>query len=238
MIQCICRNCNTEFSVYNYRKNTAKFCSLKCASIFKNGKNHPAWKGGILVSMEKRKQYLKSYNKLNWFKNKERYSAEKKIYYINNKDKLSTYRKKRYIKNRDIILIRVKKYSIKNKEKIQKYKKEKYKSDGYYRMKHVMRTHLYLIHKTKGKKKNTKTEKLLGVSFDIAKKHIERQFSKGMSWNNYGKWHIDHIIPFSSAKTEEELKLLCHYKNLQPLWAIDNYKKKDKIPQVQLSIPI
>ena len=50
-----------------------------------------------------------------------------------------------------------------------------------------------------------------------------------MSWENQGKWHIDHITPLSSAKTEEEVYRLCHYTNLQPLWAEDNLKKGSKI---------
>ncbi len=51
-----------------------------------------------------------------------------------------------------------------------------------------------------------------------------------MSFDNYGKWHIDHIIPLSSAGNDlVKLKELCHYTNLQPLWAIDNIMKRDKI---------
>ncbi len=52
-----------------------------------------------------------------------------------------------------------------------------------------------------------------------------------MSWDNHTKygWHIDHIIPLASAKTEEELKSLCHYTNLQPLWAKENLSKGAKI---------
>jgi hypothetical protein len=50
-----------------------------------------------------------------------------------------------------------------------------------------------------------------------------------MTWDNHGEWHIDHIIPISSGKTEDEVLKLCHYTNLQPLWKEDNLKKSDKI---------
>jgi hypothetical protein len=50
-----------------------------------------------------------------------------------------------------------------------------------------------------------------------------------MSWDNHGKWHIDHIIPLASAETEEDIYRLSHYTNLQPLWAEDNWRKNSKI---------
>jgi hypothetical protein len=50
-----------------------------------------------------------------------------------------------------------------------------------------------------------------------------------MSWDNMGKWHIDHIIPISSACGEVDLIKLNHYTNLQPLWEVDNLKKSNKI---------
>jgi hypothetical protein len=53
-------------------------------------------------------------------------------------------------------------------------------------------------------------------------------FRDGMSWENKGKWHIDHIIPLSSAKTHEDVIKLCHFKNLQPLWEQENKKKGNK----------
>lgn len=73
--------------------------------------------------------------------------------------------------------------------------------------------------------KNSTTQKLIGCDWLVAKEHLENQFTDGMSWGNMGEWHIDHKIPLASASTEEELILLCHYTNLQPLWAFDNMSK-------------
>ena len=83
--------------------------------------------------------------------------------------------------------------------------------------------------KSKGYSKNTKTQKMLGVDWEVCRAHIERQFTKGMNWDNYGEWHIDHIIPLASAKNEKQLIKLCHYRNLQPLWAEDNMSKSNNI---------
>lgn len=69
-------------------------------------------------------------------------------------------------------------------------------------------------------------DELLGGDVSIIRKHIELKFKDGMSWANYGKkWHIDHIIPISLAKTMDEFRTLSHYSNLQPMWAIDNASK-------------
>jgi hypothetical protein len=70
---------------------------------------------------------------------------------------------------------------------------------------------------------------MLGVSYPEFISYFERLFVEGMSWDNHGEWHIDHIIPLSSVNTEEELIKLCYYTNLQPLWAEDNLKKGSKI---------
>ncbi|GAI33061.1 unnamed protein product, partial [marine sediment metagenome] len=59
------------------------------------------------------------------------------------------------------------------------------------------------------------------------KKHLEKRFVKGMSWKNYGKWHIDHIKPcatFNLSEKKEQRKCF-HYSNLQPLWAKENLSK-------------
>ena len=65
---------------------------------------------------------------------------------------------------------------------------------------------------------------------DDFKAYIESKFTDGMSWSNYGQWHLDHIIPLSKTDltTSEGIKLATHYTNLQPLWAKDNMSKGDK----------
>jgi hypothetical protein len=71
----------------------------------------------------------------------------------------------------------------------------------------------------------------VGCTPQELKEHLEKQFKEGMTWDNHGMygWHIDHIIPLSSATTEEELYKLCHFTNLQPLWAEENLSKGNRI---------
>jgi hypothetical protein len=63
--------------------------------------------------------------------------------------------------------------------------------------------------------------------------HISPKFQKGMTWENYGKWHIDHIIPVSAfefeKETDDQFRKCFSLNNLQPLWAHDNIVKGAKI---------
>ena len=82
----------------------------------------------------------------------------------------------------------------------------------------------------KGKRKTAKTENLLGCSYEFLKQYIESLFVDGMSWENMSQWHIDHIKPLAifDLNDVEKQKIAFNYKNLQPLWAIDNMKKGAK----------
>lgn len=73
--------------------------------------------------------------------------------------------------------------------------------------------------------------KLLGCSIEDFKLHIQSQFTKGMAWNNYGDWHIDHILPCASfdLQNENHRKMCFHYSNMRPLWKIENQMKGDRI---------
>jgi hypothetical protein len=90
----------------------------------------------------------------------------------------------------------------------------------------------------KGKVKPKSTESLLGCTFEEAKLYIEKLFKSGMSWDNYGEWHIDHIIPcasFDLTKIDEQNKCF-HYTNLQPLWKLENISKGAKLLYLELKV--
>lgn len=123
-------------------------------------------------------------------------------------------------------------YAKNNKEIMRKhhtaYAKKRRASDPLFKLAINVRNRIRLALKTKGFKKNHKSFDLVGCSLAELAIHIESQFKDDMSWSNQGKWHIDHKIPLSSVDTEIEILRLCHYTNLQPLWALENIKKGNK----------
>lgn len=125
----------------------------------------------------------------------------------------------------------MKRYWKENKDKLAKYQINKYYSNIKFRILVSSRNRIgkYL----KGISKSEHTKELLGCSLEELKTHLENKFKNGMSWNNYGKngWEIDHIIPCCSFDlTDLEQRKKCfHYTNLQPLWAIENRIKWNKI---------
>lgn len=85
--------------------------------------------------------------------------------------------------------------------------------------------------RTNNWKKQDSITEALGCSPKELRDHLVSKFTEKMTEQDIlnGNIHIDHIIPLSSAKTPEDLYKLTHYTNLQPLWAIDNLKKGNRI---------
>lgn len=84
-----------------------------------------------------------------------------------------------------------------------------------------------------GANKSMPTRQLLGCTLSVLRFHLEVKFTAGMTWENYGAWHIDHIRPccsFDMTKPEDQLECF-HYTNLQPLWAHDNSVKSGSLPK-------
>jgi hypothetical protein len=77
--------------------------------------------------------------------------------------------------------------------------------------------------------KSRATLEMLGCSYEHFVSHISSQFTEGMTLENYGQWHLDHITPLATASTQEDIVRLNHYTNFQPLWAKDNLSKGAKI---------
>jgi hypothetical protein len=70
----------------------------------------------------------------------------------------------------------------------------------------------------------------LGCTIKYLKIHIASKFLEGMSWNNHGEWHIDHVVPLSKfdLTNREQFLKACHFTNLQPLWEADNLRKGNR----------
>jgi hypothetical protein len=114
------------------------------------------------------------------------------------------------------------------KEWMNNYISERRNNDDIFRFKSNVRTLInssFKRNKSNNWKKKTKTENILGCKFDFFRNYIEKKFTKGMTFENYGKWHLDHIKPLALAKNQEDVIMLNHYTNFQPLWASDNFKK-------------
>lgn len=149
--------------------------------------------------------------------------------------------KKRYNLNPGPIKEKTISYYHNNKSKIREYRrnkqKEKLKTDKIYKLKRRLRNRLYYALLNKGWKKNCSFSKYIGCTYEELIQHLEKRFKPGMTWDNTEKWSIDHIIPLSSAQTEEQIYKLSHYTNLQPLWENENKIKGDKIHYSVKPIP-
>lgn len=124
-------------------------------------------------------------------------------------------------------------YKSKNKKALHSkttvYVLKRKKVDSFFAMKLRLRAVVTTAFKRSGFPKSGKTSEILGCEWDSLKIHIERQFPKGMTWENRSEWHIDHIRPIATATTEDDVIALNHFTNLRPMWAKDNIAKSDKI---------
>jgi hypothetical protein len=186
--------------------------------------------------------------------NKEKIKKQKEEWYKKNPDKV----KESVERNKESKKISNKKYATKNKNKLNiikrkwakdnpekntksksKYVKKMMINDELYKLKHYLRTSINNSIKKNGYIKKSKTHEILGCSYEEFKIYLESKFESWMRWDNRGNWDgipskpntawdIDHIIPISKAKTEEDVIRLNHYSNLQPLCSYYNrYIKKN-----------
>jgi hypothetical protein len=149
-------------------------------------------------------------------------------YRIKNKIKKAKKQKKWADQNREKYRDTLRKYRDNNREQINKDSKVRLKEDVDYKIRRNLRSRLSCAVLRRYKK--TSAVRDLGCSVEELRSYLESKFQPGMTWDNYGEWHIDHVRPLSDFDLTNPVqqKEACYYLNLQPLWAIDNLKKSDK----------
>ena len=217
-----CSKCkeNKEFS--SFHKSSRNKCGYRSQCISCENEYKEANK-------EKRREYDK--NRI--------YDKERSInYYLLNKERIISKSKEYYVNNKESKLEYQKEYNKNNKENRNLYLNERRKNDPLFKLITNVRNLIYNSFYYNGYSKNSKTEELLGCSFEELKQHLESKFEPWMNWNNRGLyngelnygWDIDHVIPLSSVNEEIDIIKLNHYTNLQPLCSkVNRDIKKDNL---------
>jgi len=219
----ICTKCNVEkLSIEFHNNKSGKYgLTTRCKDC-----NKEKAKEYYQDNKEKKNEYDKKYRENN--------KEYRKKYYQDNKERTKEVDKKYRENNKE----KKKEYYQNNKEKIiennKEYIKKRRLKDPLFKLKGDLRSLIGTSIRRKGYKKNSNTFNILGCEYSFFIKYMKEQFKDGMTWENHGEWHIDHIIPMYAAQTEEEALVLNHYTNFQPLWAEENLYKSNKIITKQL----
>ena len=230
----VCTKCKGKKLVSEFSKDSSKkdgfrpSCKL-CDSTQKK-LNYTKNKHTIL---SKNKEWaLKNPDKVKSIKERYRKSETFSLWKLENADRVRDLRRNWRLKNPQKVSESKKRWnhSQTNKEYQKKYKQKRMQEDSLYKLRENISSLIRNSIVLRGYRKNgTKVECILNCSIETFRDHIEAQFTEGMSWDNYGEWEFDHIIPNSSGKSEEEIFLLNHYTNFQPLWKLDNIRKSNKL---------
>ena len=198
----ICKYCNEEKNINDFRKNRNK-CK-KCENNY-----NKEW---YLKNKDNKLKYSKEYRNAN-------IDLTKK-WYLEWKSKNINYQKEYYYNNKNKIISRnVKNYKI------------RMQNDTLFKFKDQIRKMIYNSFYRKKYNKNEKCEQLLGCNYKTFIKHLLKTYKNnyGYEWDEMEQVHIDRIKPLKQCNTEEEVIKCCHYSNLQLLKAKDNLEKSSKL---------
>jgi hypothetical protein len=233
-----CANCNNEYNLDHFNKHSGTVDKLRtycrdCGAKKKKLKREMNPKS-FSVSVEKKECRTCKITKPSNRFTKDRHNPDGLCTQC--KDCRSNNTKKYYLIKKEAIKQNTRQYYQKNKDTIRikrrVYRKNREKTDIFYKLKRRLRNRLYYALKKTSWKKDTHFSQYIGCSLEELKKHIETQFKSGMNWDNHGLvWDLDHYIPLSSAKTEKQIYDLSHYTNLRPEFKEYNRNvKRDKLP--------
>ena len=164
---------------------------------------------------------------------KEKVLIKNKAWRLAHPEKFATYARKWREKNKQKHREAVRRWREKNRAKInlaQKLWQRRRAQDPVYRAHRAARANAYrsirmAILRNPSEKRRKKIAAILGCSIENFRSWIEARFKPGMSWKNYGLWHIDHRAPLAWAKDLDGIIKCCHFTNLAPLWAKENMSK-------------
>lgn len=168
------------------------------------------------------------------FSDSAREKEYKRQWYLQNRPRVLEARRADYASNQEAKKQRAREYYATHKEECLKRNsarmKIRRKHDPKVRLLSNLRKRVYDA--LSGRDKSASTLALIGCTVDELRAYLQAKFAPGMSWENYGKWHIDHIMPCASFDLSDRVQQLqCfNYKNLQPLWAVENIRKGAKVP--------
>jgi hypothetical protein len=172
---------------------------------------------------EKNKETLREQKRVYREKNRETLREKSRVYRKKNKENVREQKRVHREKNKETL-----------REKARVYCQNRRKTDNLYKISENLRVRMRQAIKSGHGFKLGSSSELLGCDCETVKKHLEGQFTEGMTWDNHGThgWHIDHILPCASFDlTDPKQQRECfHYTNLQPLWAKDNLEKGAKLP--------
>ena len=218
-----CNKCNeekelTEFYLIRDKPNG---CCKKCDNL-KSKEYHSKNRDKILPRVRKHKSDNKNKNSI-------RFKVNELVKLVGENESVCTKcltikDKSNFIKDNS----RKNKLSASCKECKNEYFRNKKKGDINFKLICTLRSNLSESIRRNKLSKSYKTLDILGISIEDFKLFIESKFIDNMSWDNYGKWHLDHVIPISYGKNIEEIYKLSYYTNFQPLWMIDNCSKGNR----------
>lgn len=170
-------------------------------------------------------------------------SESDKRYYVKNREKRLKYFSDWQRENYEHRKKYMDEYREKNSDRIRivkrTYERTRKANDPLYKLISNFRTAIYQVLKENNIGKNGHYFEILGYTPEELISHIEKQFKDGMTWDNYGDFHIDHKIPISSFNIKEigdsEFMKCWSLSNLQPMWGEENIRKSNKILEVQVS---
>lgn len=197
----ICKSCNIFKKLNEFHKS----------SISKDG-HKPICK--VCKKEQRHKEYIN---------NKDHQDNLNKLWKKTHKERMSILNKRYNEKRKEYL----KQYRINNRKRRAELQKNRLKNNPNYNITSKLRHRLGMALKSQNVRKTNKALELLGCTLEEFRLHLQSQFKRGMSWKNYGKWHIDHIKPCAKFNLKEldQQKMCFHYSNMQPLWANENQSK-------------